>query len=1463
MVNENLKRLFSGLFLVAGCAWGASVAPLYFTSLGNSADDRAEEQQAYWESLMKYKVWGTHSLTYSNGNISISDNTGYNGTADGDFIVNFQHHHIGGPTLVGGNFKFNNGGYDTLTTGPVRVLGDMQVTLQDDNVFEGDYCVKGNIRGQYEGNKNLWAEGVRKSGGSIYEKMNYDQCPESVPEVDAHLNVPVLPQDSVWVASTWSDESIEMTSCSPDEVLYIHVPPDSVVTNEFGTFDKYVDHIKISCTNHKKMYFLMPPGGRLTRIFSKNGFDFSNSVSDMRIQVVYASETTKFDKTKMEWDLSDSANFSYLTNKEYSGNLLFYTPQPILWNYWVDANFQGSWITADSFHVAGHFKLAGQVVAENLYFDADVQGDFRYVPFDPPILDIDPTAMGAGTFIENDRPQQVQITLSDAPTTAVEFNYCFALSNLADSNAVHLANKADFITAGMPLCTVKSNGTVVGDSGLVTFKAGHKLPTSPVMVTPKKDDLIEGDETFKLYVFNMSGAVLKGNKRTGYFTLKIKDVDFNTPPYFDKTAYSFNEDENSPIGDSVGIVHASDKQKGDIPYYYIASGDSALFTMDSISGKITVKKNALDYESKDTTFTLFIYASDGLLNSDTIPVTIHIKDVNEAPVAPDTTFKIAEDAKKGTVVGTVLASDPDSLHIAEFGKLKYQLVTKTTVFAVDSLSGKLILTDTLDYETTKSYTVYVRVSDGKLADTAKVIVNVLNVNEAPVVKNTTVMIDEECKGCAASNNVPASDPDGDKLKYEVLKDTSGLFKIDSTIGRIALKKDAKLDYEKDSVYQISVVVSDPGGLKDTALVTIKVRNLPEKVEITYAESGDSSWKKPDTIYTNNPKTYIKWTTPVGEKDSTVIAKEGKNTVKVSYQDGSATLVIILSTKIPKVTVTASNDTTGAPSGVTIVEEKEAGDTASYVRSKNALITVTVTDSSGEKPVTKKNSFKVALDTATVSKSQISAMEKTVGKVNVADESELSSKVKVTHSVVGENKIRVSYYDTTAAGTVVEVAYYTDSKGKRLADKNGEEYYEISSTVKNAEGKSVTLTYTVDALGTVKQDENGKTLYQVSYTNAVKAADGVVYDVKISYTMNASGEKSKDADGNMIYDVAYTFTDSYGNSATASTVIIVDPVPPVVKIISPENMASLSNVSVSVKWTVNDIEQDTLNFQGLNDGKNLIIRTYRDKAGNEASDTVIVILKAGKLVKVKMEEPLVNPDSKRVEKFTAASNSKPGTTYALSVMNAKTGKEVETQAGSASGLDKGSFKEPYSGLSGKHLGSTLHITAQAPAVDQTGTSSSLGSILENGYVSLDSGGGWNRKKIPVDEFLENNCSADFRNAYDSLGAAASLYTTKIKLKIWFFTTLGEFVSEYGFTQDIYTENVDESGGIQLFFELKPDEDGFLRSADGRKLATGPYIYKSEVKIRSELQCDLPDRKKGYIRKDDDDILTRWGYRRPNN
>ena len=129
MINKiYLAVAVLGLF---GGAFGAKVAPLYFESLGSSATVNADDQQQYWEDLMKYKLWGSNGLTFNKENVHIADKNGYNGTSKGDISFYNGRHHVGGPLLSGRNLNLSSNGTspqnDTLSGGPMRILGGLTI----------------------------------------------------------------------------------------------------------------------------------------------------------------------------------------------------------------------------------------------------------------------------------------------------------------------------------------------------------------------------------------------------------------------------------------------------------------------------------------------------------------------------------------------------------------------------------------------------------------------------------------------------------------------------------------------------------------------------------------------------------------------------------------------------------------------------------------------------------------------------------------------------------------------------------------------------------------------------------------------------------------------------------------------------------------------------------------------------------------------------------------------------------------------------------------------------------------------------------------------------------------------------------------------------------------------------------------------------------------------------------------
>lgn len=178
----------------------------------------------------------------------------------------------------------------------------------------------------------------------------------------------------------------------------------------------------------------------------------------------------------------------------------------------------------------------------------------------------------------------------------------------------------------------------------------------------------------------------------------------------------------------------------------------------------------------------------------------------------DTSFSIAEDAKIGTVVGTLQASDDSN------GKLTWVLINET-MFSLDS--NRLILNGSLDYEGTFIYQLRVFVRDeGKLSDTATITVQVTNVNEAPVFTAAPDTL-SEANGLGAGtvlDTLKASDPDGDIFVFFIRSgNTDNMFGLTS---EGVLKLTGTLDYATTPVYNLVVAVTDGSDTVSTPLTIV-------------------------------------------------------------------------------------------------------------------------------------------------------------------------------------------------------------------------------------------------------------------------------------------------------------------------------------------------------------------------------------------------------------------------------------------------------------------------------------------------------------------------------------------------------------------------------------------------------------------------------------------------------------------
>ncbi len=325
-------------------------------------------------------------------------------------------------------------------------------------------------------------------------------------------------------------------------------------------------------------------------------------------------------------------------------------------------------------------------------------------------------------------------------------------------------------------------------------------------------------------------------------TINVSDVDENRAPVFtDGETTSREVAENTGSGVNIGsAVSATDADDDDLTYT-LGGTDASSFSINSTNGQLRTS-GALDYETKKS-YSVEITVSDGKL-TDEIAVTINVSDVDEnrAPVFTDgetTSREVAENTGSGANIGdAVSATDADD------DDLTYTLGgTDASSFSINSTNGQLRTSGALDYETKKSYSVEITVSDGKLTDEIAVTINVSDVDEnrAPVFTDGETTSREVAENTGSGANigdaVSATDADDDDLTYTLGGTDATSFSINSTNGQ--LRTSAALDYETKKSYAVEITVSD-GKLTDEIAVTINVSDVDENRAPVFTDGETTS-----------------------------------------------------------------------------------------------------------------------------------------------------------------------------------------------------------------------------------------------------------------------------------------------------------------------------------------------------------------------------------------------------------------------------------------------------------------------------------------------------------------------------------------------------------------------------------------------------------------------------------------------
>ncbi|GAB0055871.1 hypothetical protein SIID45300_00169 [Candidatus Magnetaquicoccaceae bacterium FCR-1] len=235
-------------------------------------------------------------------------------------------------------------------------------------------------------------------------------------------------------------------------------------------------------------------------------------------------------------------------------------------------------------------------------------------------------------------------------------------------------------------------------------------------------------------------------------------------------------------------------------------------------------------------------SSSGFSSTTTTTTTVTI---NNAPTIALQTFTISENAAKGTIVGTLVATDPD---VADQGKLQFSLGENFGgAFGVDSSTGQITVLDPskLDFETNPTIRLTAVVKDLPKSGTASATVWVVltDVNEAPTVTSGSsgTLVENES---GTVYTATAFDPDkDDTLTWSLSGTDAGFFRIDAT-GVVTFRNPPDFENANHApTYVFDAIATDKKGLFGSKTVTITVTDRNEAPVITseagvlFAENG--------------------------------------------------------------------------------------------------------------------------------------------------------------------------------------------------------------------------------------------------------------------------------------------------------------------------------------------------------------------------------------------------------------------------------------------------------------------------------------------------------------------------------------------------------------------------------------------------------------------------------------------------
>ncbi|KAM6224215.1 cadherin-related family member 2 [Rhynchocyon petersi] len=430
------------------------------------------------------------------------------------------------------------------------------------------------------------------------------------------------------------------------------------------------------------------------------------------------------------------------------------------------------------------------------------------------------------------------------------------------------------LPVGSVVTTVLAKDKDTGPWGLVTYFIEKVTPYNPFLILSNgsivlNDSLSYNNKSafYQVQLKACDSGDDDGRNRlcspSVFLSISVTD-QADLDPQFVRDFYMASVPEDAPMGTSVLMVEAMDRDKGiNEPVTYSISNSTRPGWFDIGTDGIIRVSGSLDREQlleEDEEVQVQVTATEKSLNiygqaaKASIWVTLRVTDVNDhrpefynctleactftpQEVQVNFTGYVYEHASARIPIDslTLVAYDPDkgsngtfSLSLEGSDSAAFS-VSPERVAGLAEVQVLVRRSDLVDYETQTVMSVQVVATDSlNLKSTAFVAIHVRDINDhAPTFPQNHYVIEvpeHSDNGYVIADDIHATDPDtgeGGHITYSLLPaNVADLFEVDPSTGNVTVKNSQLLDREKQAVYYLTLQATDGGNLSDSTALEI-------------------------------------------------------------------------------------------------------------------------------------------------------------------------------------------------------------------------------------------------------------------------------------------------------------------------------------------------------------------------------------------------------------------------------------------------------------------------------------------------------------------------------------------------------------------------------------------------------------------------------------------------------------------